>query len=82
MEKTILTTDSNAGHSGAAVSDAARPRAVKRAGEALFFTGVILLSSLAVVAIAIAAPFVLAASAIAGFLTRKEGDRGWRPVSA
>ncbi|MEC9295579.1 MAG: hypothetical protein VX553_07755 [Pseudomonadota bacterium] len=55
---------------------------MKRAGEALFFAGVILLSSLAVIALAIAAPFVLAASAIAGLLTKNKDAHGWRPVSA
>ena len=59
-----------------------RSPAVRRVGEALFFAGVILLSSVAVIAVAIAAPFVLAASVIAGALTKKNNGRGWRPVSA
>ena len=77
MEKTISKTAADA--EGA---DEARPPAVKRAGEALFFAVLILISSLAIIAVAIAAPFVLAASAVAGVLTHKHGARGWRPVSA
>ncbi len=62
--------------------EAPRRSVLKRAGEALFFAGVILLSSLAVIALAIAAPFVLAASALTGLVTNKDSARGWRPVSA
>jgi len=77
VEKTIPDTVAEAGR-----VEAPRQSVVKRAGEALFFTGVILLSSLAVIAIAVAAPFVLAASALAGLVTNKKSARGWRPVSA
>ena len=72
MDKSIST----------AGTDEPRHSAVKRAGEAVFFTGVILLSSLAVIALAVAAPFILAVSAVAGLLSRNKHAGGWRPVSA
>ena len=72
MKKAIVDTASNA----------VRSPAVKKAGEALFFAGVIVLSSVAVIAVAFAAPIVLAASAVTGALTKKNDTCGWRPVSA
>ncbi|MEZ5893706.1 MAG: hypothetical protein R3C58_11280 [Parvularculaceae bacterium] len=54
----------------------------RRAGEALLFAGVIALSSFAVLALAVAAPFVLTASALSGIVAPKAQARGWRPASA
>jgi hypothetical protein len=61
----------------------AAPRPVaQRIGEALIFAGVILLSSVAVMAVAFAAPLVLIVSAIGGFFARKSDAGGWRPAGA
>jgi hypothetical protein len=48
----------------------------------LIFAGVILLSSVAVMAVAFAAPLVLIVSAIGGFFARKSDAGGWRPAGA
>ena len=67
-----------------AESDAAansNPR-LKRLGDAALFAGVIVLSTLAVTAVAILAPIVLTVSALTALFTRKGSTRGWRPVAA
>ncbi|MEO1135777.1 MAG: hypothetical protein AAFW68_04075 [Pseudomonadota bacterium] len=50
--------------------------------EALLFVGLIILSSLAVIAFAIAAPFVLILSALAGLFSKGREGRAWRSVAA
>lgn len=51
------------------------------AGAALFLV-IFLLSALAVAALAVAAPVVLALSAIAGLVAGKKHNSGWRPAGA
>lgn len=53
-----------------------------RLGEIFLFTFIIAFSCLTVIAVAIAAPFVLAASAIAGLFAKQDAPRGWRPSGA
>lgn len=53
-----------------------------RAIETAVFIGMILLTSLAVMAVAVAAPLVLGVTALAGFFSRKRAARRWRPVGA
>ena len=77
MEKTIETMSS-----GKIGDRAASARSINRLGEVSMFAGVVLLSSLAVAFVAIAAPFVLAASALTALFTERGSSRGWRPVSA
>ena len=57
-------------------------RLAKRSFEIVLFTGVIILSSLAIAAVALAAPIVLTASAVAAYFPGKRAARGWRPVTA
>lgn len=60
----------------------ASPPLVQRVGEALLFASVIALSCLAIIALALAAPFVLAFSAFAGLFSKTAAPRGWRPAGA
>lgn len=53
-----------------------------RVSEAAIFTGMILLTSLAIIAVAVAAPIILGLTALAGFISRKGRARRWRPVGA
>lgn len=53
-----------------------------RAGETAVFIGVILIASLGVIAVAVAAPLVLGATALAGFFYRDRRARRWRPAGA
>lgn len=59
-----------------------RGRMARQAGEAFLFAGVISLSALAVVALAIAAPFVLAASALSALFAPESRSGGWRQAGA
>lgn len=54
----------------------------RRAGDIFLFMCVLAVSCLAVIAVAFAAPFVLAASAIAGLASKGDAPRGWRPAGA
>lgn len=54
----------------------------RRAGDVLLFVCVVAVSCLAVIAVALAAPFVLAASAAAGHFSKGAEPRGWRPAGA
>lgn len=56
--------------------------ALKRMGEVLLFVGLILLSSLAVIAVAVAAPFVLLLSYVAGVFSKGRETRAWRSLAA
>ncbi len=58
--------------------DAKSETLFQRLCEILLFIGVIALSCLVVIAVALAAPFVLAGSAIAGLVSRGGAQRGWR----
>lgn len=55
---------------------------LKRLGDAALFAGVIILSTLAVTAVAILAPIVLTVSALTALFTREGSTRRWRPVAA
>ncbi len=54
----------------------------RRLSEATLFTCVVAFSCLAIIAVAMAAPFVLAASAIAGLFAKPGAPRGWRSAGA
>ena len=54
----------------------------RRAGDIFLFMCVIAVSCLAVIVVALAAPFVLAASAVAGLFSKGAEPRGWRPAGA
>ncbi|WP_395073564.1 hypothetical protein [Hyphococcus sp.] len=77
MDKTISIAGEPKAHKAPVAGQVA-----KRLAEILLFAGVIIVSSLAVAAVALAAPFVLAASALAAFFPGKRTARGWRPVTA
>ncbi|PQA89106.1 hypothetical protein [Hyphococcus luteus] len=67
---------------GKSGEEAASGSLIRRLGEVMLFTCVVALSCLAVIAVALAAPFVLAASAIAGLFAKPGAPRGWRPAGA
>ncbi|MCK5745020.1 MAG: hypothetical protein KAH44_02355 [Oricola sp.] len=54
----------------------------RRLGDVFLFISVVALSCFAVIAVALAAPFVLAASALAGLFSKGAAPRGWRPAGA
>lgn len=53
-----------------------------RVSETAVFVGMILFTSIAVIAVAIAAPIVLGLTAVAGFISRNGRARRWRSVGA
>lgn len=60
----------------------ARPQSlVRRAIDAVLVASLIILSSIAVILVAAAAPIILALTAIGGFFTRKDAVRHWRPIN-
>ena len=56
--------------------------ALDRIVDALIFAGFLLLSVIALAAVAVATPVVLAISALAGLISRNNEDDGWRPAGA
>ncbi|MEX6633517.1 hypothetical protein [Hyphococcus lacteus] len=55
---------------------------LKQAEEAFLLASIIVISSLAVISLAIVAPFVLMISAISGIFSGGNETRRWRPVNA
>lgn len=55
---------------------------LNRAIDAVIFLGFLILSGVAVIAVAIVAPFILALSAIVGLFSKKSAYAGWRPAGA
>ncbi len=49
--------------------------------EVAIFAGVILFSCVIIIAFAVAAPFVLAVTALSGFSSRKTSPRRWKPAN-
>lgn len=49
--------------------------------EVAIFAGVILFSCLVIIAFALAAPFVLAITALSGIFSRKTPSRRWKPAN-
>lgn len=49
--------------------------------EVAIFAGVILFSCLVIIAFALAAPFVLALTALSGIVSRKTPPRRWKPAN-
>ncbi len=56
--------------------------ALDRFWDALIFLGFLIVSALAIAVVAIAAPVVLAISAIAGLISKNADRAGWRPAGA
>lgn len=55
---------------------------VRRVVETALFAAVILLSSIAVILVAIAAPIIVAVSGFAALMSPKKNTGGWRPANA
>lgn len=58
------------------------PAPLERVADALIFLGFLILSGIAIVAVAVATPVVLAISAIAGLLSKNADRAGWRAAGA
>ena len=56
--------------------------ALDRFWDALIFLGFLIVSALAIVAVAIATPVVLAISVIAGLMSKNADRAGWRSAGA
>jgi len=57
-------------------------RTVDRVADALVFAGFLSLSVLAIAAVAVVTPLVLALSALAGLFEKNGDTNGWRPANA
>ena len=53
---------------------------IQRVVDMLLFVGFLLLSAMAIVAVAITTPIVLIISVVAGLFEKNHGRNGWRPA--
>ncbi|GJL95050.1 MAG: hypothetical protein DHS20C05_14550 [Hyphococcus sp.] len=52
----------------------------RRLWDALIFIAVLIVSALAILAVALVTPFLLVISVLAGLLTKQSGASSWRPA--